>query len=268
MTTISIITPCYNNVKYIEQTIQSVCKQRGDFNIEYIMMDGGSTDGTLEIIKKAEKDFNHGIYPQLKSFLWVSKKDNGQSDAINQGLRMATGDIVAFINGDDYYELDTFKKVLNFFKDKPNEHFVTGKCNIVNENNQRIHTPIAKYKNFWLKFNLSKILLVLNPISQPATFWKRNLHDELGYFKEDENLVMDYEFWLRISEKYSLPTVSQSLANFRIHKKSKGSESFNQQFEDELRVAKSYIKNKLQNILYYLHFLHKEIIILTYRIIK
>src|SRR3972149_9380721 len=98
---VSVITPSYNQGKYIEHTIQSVLKQKGDFELEYLIMDGGSTDGTLEIFKK--------YYGQLH---WISEKDRGQSPAVNKGFCMASGDIIGWLNSDDMYEAGALQKVM------------------------------------------------------------------------------------------------------------------------------------------------------------
>ena len=183
---ISIITPSYNQAEFIERTIQSILNQSYS-NFEYIIMDGGSTDGTIEILKKYSN-----------KIIWKSEKDNGQSDAINKGLKIATGDIVAYLNSDDTYELNALQKVADFFIKNPDKKWVYGKCKIINEKDQEIRKPITAYKNWLLKKYSYKKLLTENFISQPATFWKKELHNEFGYFNESESLCMDYEFWLRI----------------------------------------------------------------------
>jgi len=268
MTTITIITPSYNCSTFIGQTLDSVCNQRGDFKLEYIVIDGGSKDGTVQILKEVEKQFNFGTYPNLKSFTWFSRPDNGQSDAINKGLKMATGEIVAFINSDDFYEEGVFQRVMNYFSKSPDCHFLTGRTNIVNSKNTQIQKAITYYKNFWLSFHLPTVLHILNPISQPASFWRRTVHDEFGYFNEDEHLVMDYELWLKIAQHYPLHVIPEYLANFRIHAKSKGSVDFTQQFKRELEVSRSYNNSFTKKILYLLHSIHVQLIIIAYKLIK
>ncbi|HBO16899.1 MAG: Glycosyl transferase family 2 [Candidatus Moranbacteria bacterium GW2011_GWE2_35_2-] len=237
---ISIITPSYNQAEFIERTILSVLKQ--DYpNLEYIIMDGGSTDGTIEILKKYSD-----------RVIWKSEKDNGQSDAINKGLEMATGEIVAYLNSDDTYEPEAFKKVTEFFQKNPDKLWAYGKCKIVNENDQEIRKPITTYKNLLLKkFSYPK-LLSENFISQPATFWKREIHAERGFFDENEHLCMDYEFWLRIGQKYPAGVINNYLANFRYYPNSKSGSVNKKQFQDELRLAKKYGKKYPASL-----FLHK-----------
>jgi glycosyltransferase involved in cell wall biosynthesis len=228
---ISIVTPSYNQAEFIERTIQSVLNQ--DYpEIEYIIMDGGSTDGSLEIIKKYSD-----------KLIWKSEKDHGQSDAINKGLKLATGDIVAFLNSDDTYEPGALSKVAGYFQQNPNVKWAYGKCKIIDENNTEIRKPITFYKNLLLKNYSYKKLLSENFISQPATFWKKELHSEIGYINEDEHFCMDYEFWLRIGKKYPAGVINSYLANFRYYANSKSGSVNKKQFQDELRIAKKFGKN-------------------------
>ena len=234
---ISIITPSYNQAEFIERTIQSVLDQNYP-DLEYIIMDGGSTDGTVEILKKYDGKIT-----------WRSEKDNGQSDAINKGLEMAVGDIVAYLNSDDTYEPGALEKVAEFFQKNPDKKWVYGKCKIINENDVEIRKPITWYKNFLLKkFSFAK-LLSENFISQPATFWKRELLNEIGYFNENEHFCMDYEYWLRIGQKYPAGVISEYLANFRYYQNSKSGSVNKKQFQDELRIAKKYGQGKILPIL-------------------
>ena len=228
---ISIITPSFNQAQFIERTIQSVLSQNYP-DLEYIVMDGGSTDGTVEILKKYEG-----------KIIWKSEKDNGQSDAINKGLKMATGDIVAFLGSDDTYKTDTFKKVSEFFQDNPDKKWAYGKCKIINGNDQEIRKTITFYKNLLLKKYGYAKLLSENFISQPATFWRREIHSVIGFFDESEHYCMDYEFWLRIGKKYPAGVIDAYLANFRYHANSKSGGVNKKQFQDELRLAKKYGKN-------------------------
>ncbi|MFZ2881850.1 MAG: glycosyltransferase family 2 protein, partial [Candidatus Moraniibacteriota bacterium] len=198
-------------------------------NLEYIIMDGGSTDGTVEILKK------YG-----DRIIWKSEKDNGQSDAINKGLKIATGDIVAFLNSDDIYEPETFKKVATFFEKNPNKKWAYGKCKIINEKDREIRRLITAYKNWLLKKYSYPKLLSENFISQPATFWKREIHYELGFLSENEYYCMDYEFWLRIGQFYPAGVISDYLANFRYYSNSKSGGVNKKQFQDELRLAKKF----------------------------
>ena len=224
----SIITPSFNHAQFIERTISSVLNQK-DVELEYIIIDGKSTDNTLNIIR----DYDAQL-------IWVSEKDNGQSDAINKGLKLATGEIVAFLNSDDVYCPGAFQQVAEFFKNNPDKMWVYGKCKIIDENDQEIRKPITWYKNFMLKkYSYSK-LLQENFISQPATFWRRELITEIGLLDKNEHLCMDYEYWLRIGCKYDAGVINEYLASFRFYAKSKSGANFTKQFKDELRLALKY----------------------------
>ncbi len=227
---ISIITPSYNQAHFIERTINSILNQ--DYHdLEYIVMDGKSTDDTVKILKSYKK-----------RIIWKSEKDSGQSEAINKGLQIASGEIVAFLNSDDTYEPDALQKVADFFTKNPDKLWAYGKCKIIDENDVEIRRPITWYKNLLLNRYNYKKLLSENYISQPATFWRRKIHTEVGYLNENEHYVMDYEFWLRLGAKYPAGVIHRYLANFRMYDTSKSGSLSNPQFKDELRIAKTYSK--------------------------
>jgi len=235
---ISIITPSYNQGKFIERTIESVLNQ--DYpHLEYIVIDGGSRDGTVEILKKYSA--------RLK---WISRRDKGQSDAINRGARMATGDIIAYLNTDDTYETGTLKQVADIFAEDPSVMWLTGRCRIIDEDDLEVRRIISGYKNFLLDHYSYRLLLITNLISQPSTFWRRQIVEELGLFDENEHLAMDYEYWLRIGKRYCPKIVNSCLSNFRIHQSSKSSGSFLKMPRHELLIARKYSDSNLANIMH------------------
>jgi glycosyltransferase involved in cell wall biosynthesis len=150
---------------------------------------------------------------QLK---WVSEKDNGQTDAINKGLRIASGEIVAYLNADDLLLPGTLLKIAQLFMEHPQIMWITGQCRIIDENNREIRKLITAYKNLWLRLSHPSILLITDYISQPATFW-RNLMSEMGYLDENLHYVMDYEYWCTPISALSLnilqPLRSTSIKN-------------------------------------------------------
>jgi len=264
----SIVTPSYNQGKYIRQTIESVLSQKGNFEIEYFVMDGGSTDDTVKIIKKYESIIKKNEINKLNkkiTFFWQSKKDKGQSDAINQGLKKATGDILAYINSDDTYTDGAFQKVVNGFKKDSKKKWLTGYCNIINQDNKPIRNVIARYKNFWLRRYSYKNLLILNPISQPATFWKKEILRKYGLFDKKLDYTMDYEYWLRIGADNNPVTITSPLANFRIHGQSKGETAFRKQFNQDYAVCCQYCKSKILRLA---HSVHNGLIKTAYKLIK
>jgi glycosyltransferase involved in cell wall biosynthesis len=252
---ISIITPSYNQGQYIEQTIQSVLSQQGDFELEYIIIDGQSTDQTLSILKK--------YAGQLK---WISEKDNGQTEAINKGFGMATGEVLAYLNSDDLYSTGTLSKVAAHFKNNSSCKWVTGKCRIIDEQGQEVRRWITAYKIFCLKRYSYNYLLAENFISQPATFWRREVLETVGMFDEKQQLVMDYEYWLRVGEKYQLDYIDDYLADFRWYPGSKSGNNFYKQFKEELGVAKQFALGRKWPI--WLHQLNYYKIVGIYTLMK
>ncbi len=247
---ISIITPSYNQGQFIEQTIQSVLSQ--DYpDLEYIVMDGGSTDETLSILRKYEG-----------KLLWISEKDRGQSHAINKGLRMASGEVIAFLNSDDLYEPGALLAVGEFFARHPQAFWVTGKCRIINQQGREIRRWITRYKNFWLRLGIYPVLYVLNYISQPATFWRREVVEEIGYLDEDLHYAMEYDYWLRIGQRFRLWFIPKYLARFRIHPSSKAGSSARAQFDSELLIARRYVRPPF---LLALHRLHTAAVVAVYQ---
>jgi glycosyltransferase involved in cell wall biosynthesis len=250
---ISVITPTYSQSHFIEQTIKCVLDE--DYpNLEYIIIDGGSTDGTVEILKK----YNDKL-------IWRSEKDNGLADAINKGLRLATGEIVAYLNSDDLYEKGTLARIGSYFKDNPQATWICGKCRIINENGREFHRLITRYKNFWLKRYSYKKLLAINFISQPAVFWRRKVIKEVGLFNVNLKFAMDYEYWLRIGKNHKPAILDEYLAKFRIHPNAKGTKSYTEQFREELAIARRYSPDCLPIFFHYLNYLS---IIVSYFFLK
>jgi glycosyltransferase involved in cell wall biosynthesis len=234
---ISIITPSFNQVDFVERTIKSVVEQ--DYpNLEYIIKDAGSEDGSVAIIEDYAKR-----YPKI--IKWVSARDKGQTDGINQGLRMAEGKILAYLNSDDTLTPGALKKVALFFHENPGIMWLTGKCQIVDEDDKKIRSWIAAYKNFWLRWYHYQTLLVLNYISQPATFWRREALKKIGYFDLHKSYAFDYDYWLRLGKKYPPEIIWQPLANFRVHRTSKGKTGFLKQFQEDLAVVKRHTNDSL-----------------------
>ncbi|MDD3474911.1 MAG: glycosyltransferase family 2 protein [Candidatus Dojkabacteria bacterium] len=226
---ISIITTNYNTDKYLEDTIRSVLSQKGDFELEYIITDGGSTDNSLNIIKKY-KD-------RLK---YISEKDKGQSDGINKGLKMATGDIVAFLNADDLYTEGALDRVVTYFKENPDCMWLTGYCRIINDNDKEIKTYVTRYKNSKLRKFTFEQLLIENCISQPATFWRRKLLDEVGYIDESLHYSMDQDLWARFAKKYRLHLIKEYIACFRFTPDTKTGSSVEKTLRESRVIAEKY----------------------------
>jgi glycosyltransferase involved in cell wall biosynthesis len=237
---ISIITPSLNQAVYIEECIQSVLSQ--DYPcLEYFVLDGGSTDGTHQIVNQ-----------YLGRLTFISEKDDGQVDAINKGLRMCTGDIVAYLNSDDTYLPGALLRVGEFFAQNPAAMAVTGKCKRIDDRGAEINRFITIYKNLWLSRLNFKTLLLQQYISQPSTFWRRDLLRSVGYFDPAFRYAMDYDYWLRIFRQTKIHYIDEYLACFRIHSTSITGQTSHKHLDEEVRVARSYAPLAI-------HVLHKMI---------
>jgi glycosyltransferase involved in cell wall biosynthesis len=203
---VSFVIPSFNQGKFIERTLNSIFFQtyflREKF--EVLVIDGGSTDNTIEILKK----YSHKIN-------WVSGKDNGQADAINKGIKKAKGDIIGWINSDDTYAAGSINYIIDFFNKNPKINILYGMANHVDENDRFIDqypTEIFSGEN----------LLKRCFICQPALFFRKKLCNKFGFLDEKLNYCMDYEFWLRLSlvnEKFHY--VKAILANSRMYSDNK-----------------------------------------------
>lgn len=265
---ISIITPSYNQEEFIERTILSVLRQKGDFQIEYIIMDWWSTDWSLVIIEKYKKlidNWSFKIECNSIDFIYRSEKDKWQSNAINKWLSIATGDIMTYLNSDDTYEVWTLALVKEILW-KSNKNWCYWKCKIINKEDIEIRKWITLYKNFlWRKYSYSK-LLTENFISQMTVFWKREAMEKVWLFDQNEHLCMDYEYWLRLWRLWDPVYIPKYIANFRFYTTSKSGSRFEKQFADELRLAQKYADWKYK-ISLLLHKFNYYKIVFVYKIL-
>lgn len=254
---ISVVIPSYNKYKYIEKTLDSIVKQSYK-NYEVIIQDGGSNDGTLEVIKKFQKK-----YP--KQIKFVSKKDNGQLDAINKGLKKAKGEIVTFINADDVYEKDALFVVAEHYKENPNSLWFAGKCRIANEDGVEIAKFWTRLKNFLLNINhYSLLLFTSNYMSQPSVFITKEAYKKYGPFTGTKKFVYEYDLWLTLGKVEMPVVINKYLSNFRISKDNKVSVYYNDLFKYDEKVVKKHTKNK---IVFWVHKLNNSLRIITRKLL-
>jgi glycosyltransferase involved in cell wall biosynthesis len=202
---ISIVTPSLNQAAYIEENIKSVLNQNYP-HFEHIIIDGGSTDGTIDILKK----YDH--------LIWVSEEDNGQSEAINRGFKRAMGEIIGWLNSDDCYEPDAFGTVAEELSRAKGKYVVFGDCYKMDEEGKRLAYYQAKLpcSKDWFKFWKKDYV-----IHSASTFFYKDILEEVGYLDQDLHYTMDDEYWLRIKRHYQFYHIGKPLARIRIHDRMK-----------------------------------------------
>lgn len=234
---VSIITPSFNQGKFIEDTLLSV-KNQNYPNIEHIILDGGSTDNTIEILKKYEVGYN---------LRWISEPDGGQSDAVNKGFRMTKGKIIGWINSDDvYFYKDTISYVVEQFIKNPSVDIIYGNDALIDEYSNIFYVRIFH------EWDYKKLLRGFS-IPQPATFFRKEVIVE-NLLDKNLELNMDFEFWLRLGKKYRFKHVKKVLAGNRLHKKRKRISREEEAREEDKIVLNKY-GQKFDLKYYLLHYL-------------
>ncbi len=197
---VSIVTPSFNQARFLEATIQSVLSQNYP-RLEYLIVDGGSTDGSLEIIKK---------YASRLTW-WISEKDQGQTDALNKGLGHARGDILAWLNSDDTYEPGAVASAAKYLQMHREVGLVYGDANYIDENGRRVgRFPAAQT-------DLRLLRQGYVHIPQQASFFRGELWRTLGPLDPSFYFAMDYDLWVRIASRAALKYLPETWANFRLH---------------------------------------------------
>lgn len=257
---ISVITPSFNQAQFLPRTLESVQSQldtaEGLFELEHIVVDGGSTDGTVDLLREC----GGGIR-------WVSEADGGQADALNKGLAMATGDIIGWLNSDDVYEPGALSTVAQVMSTEPQTQWVYGRVRIIDEEDREIRRSITRYKNWRMKrFSLTG-LLSENWISQMGVFWRGSAGTEVGLFSVDLRYCMDYDYWLRLGSRWPGRHIDRYLAAFRWYSASKSGSDFVHQFREELDVARRRAAGRHRGRLL-LHRLNYLKIVTAYRVMR
>jgi len=193
---ITIITPSFNHARFLSQCIDSALDQRYP-NLQYLVMDGGSTDGTLEILRRYRE-----------RLVWKSERDRGQAHAVNKGLRLADGEIIGWLNSDDYYLPGCLARVRECFAAHPNTAMVYGRALMVDEHGDTIREyPTFDVRRADLRRKCS--------ICQPAVFVRRRVLEEVGPLNEALHICLDYDWWLRIGRAHELAFCDHVLAASR-----------------------------------------------------
>jgi glycosyltransferase involved in cell wall biosynthesis len=252
---ISVVTPSYNQARFIERTIQSVLSQEGNFEIDYFVADGGSNDGTLDILKRHSDRLRY-----------VSEPDRGPTDAIAKGFRAARGDIVAWLNSDDVYCPGALQRVKEAFEAAPQARWLCGRCGIMDVEDRETRRWITAYKNWWLRRYSFRKLLVLNFISQPAVFLRRSVIEEIGAPDQECKVAFDYAYWLRIASRHPPLILDDYLARFRAYPASLGGGNPRIQFREERDTAARYSHG--MPFVRLLHSAHARMVVSAYAVMR
>ena len=226
---VSIITPSFNQGQFIEETIRSVLLQ-GYPNLEYIIMDAGSTDGTLDILRRYSDQIT-----------WVSEPDRGQSDGFNKGLQRANGDIIGWLNSDDLLEPGAIVKTARHFQTHPESHVAYGDCNIIDEQGQIRENKKGSYTRqklveFWREW--------YHGLYYSSTFYRREVFDKVGGLDVNLHMAMDYDFLLRVGEFFEFEYIPATLSRFRVHNQSKSSQGIAKFMVELQPVVKRYWRGR------------------------
>lgn len=221
-TLISIVTPSFNQGNFIEDTIRSVLEQ--DYpNVEHIVIDGGSTDNTLEILHRYDGRIR-----------WLSEPDEGQADAINKGLQMANGQILAYLNSDDSYLPGALKIVAESFATHPEVGLVYGDCYAVDQQGQQYGLIKGR------PFHVQRMIMRGEFVPQQAAFWSRRAMELVGVFDSSLHFCMDHDFFIRIGQRFPALYIAQPLANFRFHADSKTVSREEKHWRESMLVSQRY----------------------------
>lgn len=201
---ITIITPVFNGIRFIEACILNVMEQKCA-DVEHIIVDGGSTDGTVKIINLYADRYKH--------IRWISEKDRGQSDAMNKGILMARGDILGFLNVDDFYEKDVLKRVVGLFKTLPEPTLLVGNCHRWNDAGEIYE------ENKPAKLGIVDLMLgwKINPfpVNPSQYFYHKSLHEKIGLYKVEEHFTLDIDFLIRAVQKTNVTYRNEFWGNYR-----------------------------------------------------
>ncbi len=219
MLPVTIVTPSYNQAPFLEATIRSVLEQ--DYpDIEYLVIDGGSTDGTLDILRRYQRRLT-----------WISERDAGQSDALNKGFRRAKGQIVAWLNSDDVYLPGAVRRAVEFLEQHPAAAMVYGEADCIDESGKLLGSYFSRH------FDLAELALSCF-VCQPTVFLRRTAVGDVGWLDPSLHYAMDYDLWIRLAQKYPVAYLPEKLACYRAHAAAKTFVRRDRSYQEAIRVVK------------------------------
>jgi len=224
---VSVVTPVLNRAHSIERALASV-REQGYPNVEHVVVDGGSTDGTLEILERSE-----GIR-------WISEPDEGLADAMNKGIAMATGDWIGWLNSDDYYLPDALNTVAGAAGSDPEARWIVGTCRIIDAEDREIRSAITAYKNWLLRHYSFRLYLTQNFVSCPSTFVRKEAYEAVGPLDPRYRISMDYDVFLRIARRWDPVVLDEELAVFRMEQGTLSMDGFERQFAEHAEQARRH----------------------------
>lgn len=228
---VTVVTPSYNQGMYIRRTIESVLSQEID-DLEYLVVDGGSNDETISILKEYEGKLT-----------WVSEKDKGQTDAVNKGIRAAHGDIIGWLNSDDIYYPRAIRKVLEVFENHPEVNIVYGNANHIREDDSFIEEYYTE------DFDYEKLKDVCF-ICQPSLFFRKSLVDKYGYLDDKLQYCMDYDYWLRLGKGENFYRLNELIAGSRLYDDNKTLGARRKVHEEMLRMQEKNLGKASEKWIY------------------
>jgi glycosyltransferase involved in cell wall biosynthesis len=253
---ISVVTPSFNGLPYLREAARSILSQESSVQLEWVIVDGGSTDGTIAFLE--------GLADSRVR--WSSGSDRGQAHALNKGVALADGDVVGWLNTDDLYTRGALAAVADAFDGNPAAQWLIGRCEIIGPNGRIIREGVTRYKDRALRRYAYRSLLRENYVSQPAVFWRREFGHGLGPLDESLHYTMDYDLWLRMGRASAPLVLDRVLAQFRLHATSKTGRVNREQFDEQYRVACRYFAGDRVSRL--VHRFNVEKIVWAYRAMR
>ena len=224
---ITVVTPCLNAAPTLPEALASV-RAQGYPRLEHVVVDGGSTDGTLDLLHGAD-----GVR-------WISEPDRGLSHAMNKGVAMAQGEVIGWLNADDRYLPGALEAVGRALAQRPDALWVTGRCRIIDGDGREIRRWVTAYKNAFLRRYSLPLYLTQNFISAPATFLRREAFETAGLFDERYRISMDYDLYLRLARHADPLVIDRELSEFRMAEGSLSMSGFETQFREHSEQARRH----------------------------